>query len=1319
MPRPRVLSFMSQWGSGSPKAATPSNTTPALPPPPPPQQAPLAQPPKSSPTSKQRSRADSRPSSRPISMVQTYHPPVMEVASDTPPELQPIFIFLNSHSNKLYQEGYFLKLHDLDVRGRPSVDRTWTECFAQLVGTVLSLWDAHKLDEAGQDGEVIPTFINLADASIKMIESLPMNGNEGQTLNNVLSVSTAASNRYLLHFNSLNSLTQWTAGIRLAMFEHATLQEAYTGSLIAGKGKTLNNIRPIMEKMKWKWEDWARVRFGAGTPWRRCWCVITPPDEKEVKQVQKAMKKQSAYDRSTPIVKGVIRFYETRKVNKKTRPIATITDAYSAYAVYPHSKPLIDASTLVKVEGRITIHSSPESTTEGFVFVMPEVHPAVSGFEMMLRFLFPVFDVFALYGRPQRLVADPMDSRSLMFAMPRDRRYGYLDILDVASLIHTDGSQGWSERQWRKQMKDLTSKRIATVREDGGQKTRRNTFSRTSLPPSRTTSIRFNDGDSTHSQPTTRHGSPAQLDFNSPRRMATMPNGGIMKHQRSVSEANMPARLGRNRIDENYDDENPPPLPVHRFALNGMNYDTAGSDGYSTPDEGDYRNELPEVGGVAAAKPLPSAVLSPPAFSHAPGERPRTQPGEFPDLRRAQSEIDQATLQEMNEANSQGLSPNAAAAGGAAAWAGNKRGNDRGHQMHSSRRSIDESHNQWAQHNERLPTIPASPFIAQGEPLSATSGTFAPTGPPVPEHREPGYFPHHDVLAESAADRRSLEAGEHTQLSAGLSPGHAIQRKPVPGRLNTPPPADNAASPASPSGSSLGSLRNEVIDPDMILSQLAARDEYERAQTMASSIYDDESSGSRTPDYASTKSPSVKSERISVDKPRTGRLKTVGDIPPAKEVVVGDANYKEDKPAQSIDLPVIDFGPTYDLTKSSGRPGTSGSMTGSHERSKSKGSDDARRTSPSPVDHGRAHSRSPNSSDNRRSVAWQPASGRRSASPGAAMALNPEDWVQQRAAQAATPVFGHGQHLRGKSDTPPISRTTSGDWSGAAAAAAHHQRDASTPLPIRSHSRTPSAMLPVDRSHSRTPSAMMLDPAAGATPPLRPHSRTHSRSPSALLLTQPQGGLLINAESATLSAREQQEIARATGTPLLNMTDNHANHHAKDPKSEPRDKTGLVGAIAAREKEKADLKSGSRSALLQQAIAARQHQAAQEQARAHAAAQQRAAQMQIQQAQQQQIWQQQQLLVAQQQAQQNQLQLQYAMMGATTPTPTATTPMGFGQQGGYFPQMQPQQQMQMPQQQQMGMGQMQQSPQMQQQAYGASWDRSGRGQKGHRKSGAY
>jgi CCR4-NOT transcriptional complex subunit CAF120 len=62
-----------------------------------------------------------------------------------------------------------LSVTNLLADGKPNADRNWTECFAQLVGTVLSLWDAAALDAAGQDGEVPPTFINLADASIKMV----------------------------------------------------------------------------------------------------------------------------------------------------------------------------------------------------------------------------------------------------------------------------------------------------------------------------------------------------------------------------------------------------------------------------------------------------------------------------------------------------------------------------------------------------------------------------------------------------------------------------------------------------------------------------------------------------------------------------------------------------------------------------------------------------------------------------------------------------------------------------------------------------------------------------------------------------------------------------------------------------------------------------------------------------------------------------------------------------------------------------------------------------------------------------------------------
>ena len=110
-----VLSFMSAFG-GPPKSPGATSTPTSQPPL---QEvasssAPLAGPTQDSPSS--RKTRTERSASRPLSMVQAYQPPLVEIAQDTIPELQPIFSFLNSHSNKLYQEGYFLKLNDLDSR---------------------------------------------------------------------------------------------------------------------------------------------------------------------------------------------------------------------------------------------------------------------------------------------------------------------------------------------------------------------------------------------------------------------------------------------------------------------------------------------------------------------------------------------------------------------------------------------------------------------------------------------------------------------------------------------------------------------------------------------------------------------------------------------------------------------------------------------------------------------------------------------------------------------------------------------------------------------------------------------------------------------------------------------------------------------------------------------------------------------------------------------------------------------------------------------------------------------------------------------------
>ncbi|KIW83150.1 hypothetical protein Z517_02394 [Fonsecaea pedrosoi CBS 271.37] len=807
-----------------------------------------------------------RAASRPVSMV--YTPPSMELERENHiEELRPVFSFLSSHSNKLYQEGYFLKLNDLDTHGRPNPDRNWTECFAQLVGTVLSLWDAAALDAAGQDGEVAPTFINLADASIKMIETLPTRNPDVQPLQNVLSISTAGKNRYLLHFNSLHSLTQWTAGIRLAMFEHASLQELYTGSLIAGKGKSLNNIRTIMERTKFKTEDWARVRFGAGTPWRRCWCVIEPPDEKEWQKSNKSLKKKSAYDRPA-MPKGVIKFYDTKKT-KKAMPIATITDAYSAYAIYPQSKPLIDQSTLVKVEGRITIHSTPESKTEGFVFVMPEVHPAVSGFEMMLRWLFPVYDIFHLYGRPQRLIADTWDTRGLMFAMPRERRYGYLDIIDVAALVHSQGSEKWSEREWRRQLKEATSKRMSMTAQGRSSGTFENRRPNRVFSESRQ-GVHYDDADSVRSSPFSRHQHNQSTDavFASPKKVVTAPantaylSPGQNHHSRSVSEsvAYMSPTQNRrqhdhyhpSRLSTEYTDmepiQPPPAPPAHRnpFKNNIIHSEAETSDSrYSSDSDGQGPRTQPEdiqrdVGETAP----PAPVVAPPNMQHQHSDVPQRRPDARPDLRREKSRMSNGTLSQIVDVNKLA---NSGAAGHAAlvAWNNGREGENQG------LRGVNET--------------PRDEEISANQPVSQ------------------------EVVAEGAYTQNPADVRpEHPRMPSVQSTAtKPIHRKPVPTTTST-----------------LLTPSNRLQSPD-------------RMSRHSASSYD--STPSSSPDYDSL--PEDDDRPVFHRKTRTGVLKTVGDP---------QLSSGGQQDSAKIDIPVVDFGMTFtpSLTPGHSRPPTASGITG-------------------------------------------------------------------------------------------------------------------------------------------------------------------------------------------------------------------------------------------------------------------------------------------------------------------------------------------------------------------------------------------------------
>lgn len=902
------------------------------------------------------------------------------------------------------------------------------------------------------------------------------------------------------------------------MYEHATLQEAYTGALIAGKGKLLNNINLIMERSRFKTEDWVRVRFGAGTPWRRCWCVITPPDEKEYNKLQKEMnRKKSAYDRSRPpVLKGDVKFYETRKVTKKTRPIATLSDAFSAFAIYPQSKPLIDASTLIKVEGTITIHSNPSTSTEGFVFVMPEVHPAVSGFEIMLRWLFPALDTFGLYGRPGRLIADTTNPQSLMFAMPKDRRYGYLEILDVTNLILTDGSQNWKEKDWRLKMKEMTAKRMTAIA-NGSR-----VGSRYSTHGSRRSTVRhsyagsrnrteFSDGASVKSTPSIRwgHTPHADVGFGGIPRIDSAPvvngtvNGGV-PNQRSVSEAQGLDRFPDHLTDEGFGSA--PIPPPHTTGLSRERYQNEMS---STPERTSYDEDqaldqttpIPELQDLTKPS-TPEPVAKPPAFAHGPGTLPPTKPYHSPELRRAKSRMSQATLSQMGAAPAfKALGTEVVQEGGS--MEESQRGvlpdtksNGINANLNTANEGLVTAGINSPSFERPLPPIPPSDIdSSQNRPHETSNSTSSAN---IPASRSS--FSSHMVSvpysmshfqnsydAELAQPKQQTDHAQNPSTDSSLNHRgqirQSIQRKPLPGT--------NTAAFSSPDTISNYERPTDFIDQmgfDRIVPQ--------NVDTNNAPYF-------MSPDFATTET------RGSFERPRAGVMRTVGTGQATESVKL------------DISIPDFDFGPTINYARlpvlqpsgqsnsqSTGEPKISLDTTIKHNsRPSSRAS-----ITPEPPNHSRI-------------VPWQPAvaaviptAERRS--------ITPEQFVQQRAA-AHRPVYAHN---RSKSSTS-ILRSES-------------------PITFRGRNS------PEITTHSRHDSGDIL---------YQPSSR------AALSTLGPAGSGDI---SATLSAREQEHIARVTGTPLVNVQGNRPN----------KTTSGLVGAIDAREREKVGLRQGINSQVAQHAM---------------------------------------------------------------------------------------------------------------------------------------
>lgn len=377
-------------------------------------------------------------------------PPLQEISTSAiPPELVPIVTLLSAQSHRRYHEGVFLILKDLNSDGSPAA-RTWKEVYGVLIGNQLALWDARLLAENGQRPEDLmeatskPTYVNFTDASFRPLDHKEAVIAEGKKqLQNTIVVSTTLKNRYFLQFSDKEAFTQWHAALRLSAFEFTALQEAYTGAFLSTKGAKLGDIRVILADTKFDYEDWVSVRFGAGMPWKRCYAVVSQPSKKS----------------KSKRICGEINFYENEKKTKKVKAMTTVEDACAVYALYPSSPVLIDTSTMIKLEGKVSF-GKKDAPTLTDIFIMPEKHYAVPGYDTIIRFLIPIMNAFQLYGRPKRLIADRNNLDSLLFGLPTLPHVHFLQLQDIMPLASSASNMEWSILDWRNHIKALLLKKI-------------------------------------------------------------------------------------------------------------------------------------------------------------------------------------------------------------------------------------------------------------------------------------------------------------------------------------------------------------------------------------------------------------------------------------------------------------------------------------------------------------------------------------------------------------------------------------------------------------------------------------------------------------------------------------------------------------------------------------------------------------------------------------------------------------------------------------------------------------------------------------------
>jgi len=173
------------------------------------------------------------------------------------PEIRSVVQLTIAHAHKIYFSGPLVRRFERQPDGqKPNKDEGWTDVWAQLGGTTLSVWDMKEIQEASKQGrEVPPSYVNVTDAVgfffsfsfmfsdqfIRFCQFIQVLGSvtvpatpttPPKRYTNVLTLNTAGSNLLLFSCPSTASLISWAAALRLAAWEKSRLEEIYTAHLI-------------------------------------------------------------------------------------------------------------------------------------------------------------------------------------------------------------------------------------------------------------------------------------------------------------------------------------------------------------------------------------------------------------------------------------------------------------------------------------------------------------------------------------------------------------------------------------------------------------------------------------------------------------------------------------------------------------------------------------------------------------------------------------------------------------------------------------------------------------------------------------------------------------------------------------------------------------------------------------------------------------------------------------------------------------------------------------------------------------------------------